>query len=130
MSRNSITTLFPDLGPLTSPLSSSLSAIVADSLRRGVDQPHNRSIRQVRRNTTSRGQPYQITAEPSTPARKRHSIASGTLSPDESPQAQTSQQTFNSGQRTRDSLRARSMSATLGDLFTRGSSSGKGKQQE
>ena len=131
MSRNSITTLFPDLGPLTSPLSSSLSAIVADSLRRGVDQPHNRSIRQVRRNTTSRGQQYNATAEPSTPARKRHSIASGTLSPDESPQAQTSQQTtFGSGQRTRDSLRARSMSATLGDLFTRGSGSGKGKQQE
>ena len=130
MSRNSITTLFPDLGPLTSPLSSSLSAIVADSLRRGVDQSHNRSIRQVRRNTTSRGQPYNVNVEPSTPARKRHSIASGTLSPDESPQAQTSQQTFNSGQRTRDSLRARSMSATLGDLFTRGSSSGKGKQQE
>jgi hypothetical protein len=131
MSRNSITTLFPDLGPLTSPLSSSLSAIVADSLRRGVDQSHNRSVRQVRRNTTSRGQPYHVTAEPSTPARKRHSIASGTLSPDESPQAQqASQQTFGSGQRTRDSLRARSMSATLGDLFTRGSSSGKGKQQE
>ncbi|GAB7323230.1 hypothetical protein MBLNU13_g05719t1 [Cladosporium sp. NU13] len=130
MSRNSITTLFPDLGPLTSPLSSSLSAIVADSLRRGVDQSHNRSVRQVRRNTTSRGQPYQVTAEPSTPARKRHSIASGTLSPDESPQAQVSQQTFGTGQRTRDSLRARSMSATLGDLFTRGSSSGKGRQQE
>jgi drug/metabolite transporter (DMT)-like permease len=131
MSRNSITTLFPDFGPLTSPLSSSLSAIVADSLRRGVDQSHNRSVRQVRRNTTSRGQPYQINAEPSTPARKRHSIASGTLSPDESPQTQqASQQTFGSGQRTRDSLRARSMSATLGDLFTRGSSSGKGKQQE
>lgn len=130
MSRNSITTLFPDFGPLTSPLSSSLSAIVADSLRRGVDQSHNRSVRQIRRNTTSRGQPYQVNAEPSTPARKRHSIASGTLSPDESPQAQTSQQIFNSGQRTRDSLRARSMSATLGDLFTRGSSSGKGKQQE
>jgi drug/metabolite transporter (DMT)-like permease len=130
MSRNSITTLFPDFGPLTSPLSSSLSAIVADSLRRGVDQSHNRSIRQVRRNTTSRGQPYNPAAEPLTPARKRHSIASGTLSPDESPQAQTSQQSFGSGQRTRESLRARSMSATLGDLFTRGSGSGKGKQQE
>ena len=131
MSRNSITTLFPDLGPLTSPLSSSLSAIVADSLRRGVDQPHNRSVRQVRRNTTSRGQPYNVNAEPSTPSRKRHSIASGTLSPDESPQAQASQHTFGTSQRTRASLRARSMSATLGDLFTRGSnSSGKGKQQE
>lgn len=128
MSRNSITTLFPDLGPLTSPLSSSLSAIVADSLRRGVDQPHNRSIRPLRRNTTSRGQQYHLAAEPSTPGRKRHSIASGTLSPDES--EHTAQQTPGSGQRTRDSLRARSMSATLGDLFTRGSSSGKGKQQE
>jgi drug/metabolite transporter (DMT)-like permease len=128
MSRNSITTLFPDLGPLTSPLSSSLSAIVADSLRRGVDQTNNRSVRPLRRNTTSRGQQYHLVAEPSTPGRKRPSFASGTLSPDESGQA--SQQSPGSVQRTRESLRARSMSATLGDFFTRGSSSGKGKQQE
>jgi hypothetical protein len=37
LSRNSISRIFP--GPLISPLSSSLSAIVADTLRRGVDSP-------------------------------------------------------------------------------------------
>ena len=37
MTRNSISRMFP--GPLISPLSSSLSAIVADNLRRGLDSP-------------------------------------------------------------------------------------------
>jgi drug/metabolite transporter (DMT)-like permease len=130
MSRNSITTLLPDFGPLTSPLSSSLSAIVADSLRRGVDNSHNRSIRPLRRNTTSRGQPYQLSAEPSTPAgRKRHSIASGPLSADEDEEASGSlRKTRSSGGR------VRSLSNTLGELFARGSSSGNGsgngKQRE
>lgn len=134
LARNSITTLLPDFGPLTSPLSSSLSAIVADSLRRGVDHPHNRSVRPLRRNTTSRGQPYQP-GEPSTPGRKRHSIASGTLSQDED-EDQIGTEALGSVRRTRAS---RSLSATLGDLFTRGGSSsgnengggsGNGKQRE
>ncbi|MCJ1400148.1 hypothetical protein MMC11_003352 [Xylographa trunciseda] len=37
MTRNSISRMFP--GPLISPLSSSLSAVVADNLRRGLDSP-------------------------------------------------------------------------------------------
>lgn len=132
LARNSITTLLPDLGPLTSPLSSSLSAIVADSLRRGVDHNNHRLIRPIRRNTTSRGQ-HQTNAEPSATSHKRHSLASGTLSPgggSELPE----QQGQGSGQKTREALRQRSLSATLGDLFTRnnngGNASGNGKQRD
>ena len=145
LARNSITTLFPDLGPLTSPLSSSLSAIVADSLRRGVDNPHQRSIRPLRRNTTSRGQQQHQATTPESSgsqARKRHSIASGTLSQDEDEDEGLGQLTQNNagssssrrGQQKnqRATLRARSLSATLGDLFTRGSGggSGNGKNDE
>lgn len=129
LARNSITTLLPDLGPLTSPLSSSLSAIVADSLRRGVENnPYQRSVRPLRRNTTSRGQ-HNVLAEPSTPGggRKRHSIASGSLEQDEvEEQVGLLRAQQGSMRSQRDSLRARSLSATLGDLFTRGSGSGTG----
>ncbi|KAL1590370.1 hypothetical protein WHR41_00512 [Cladosporium halotolerans] len=122
LARNSITTLLPDLGPLTSPLSSSLSAIVADSLRRGVDNPRG-TARPVRRNTTSRGQPY--------PAAKRHSIASGTLSQDEDEEDEQRPLRDGSGRRrTPEALRARSLSATLGDLFTRGGGSGDGNGKQ
>lgn len=147
LARNSITTLFPDLGPLTSPLSSSLSAIVADSLRRGVDHSNQRSIRPLRRNTTSRGQQQHnqaatTTPESSTQARKRHSIASGTLSQDEDESEGLGQlarvgsggggggngSSSRRGQQKnqRATLRARSLSATLGDLFTRGGGGGGG----
>ena len=137
LSRNSITTLFPDLGPLTSPLSSSLSAIVADSLRRGVDHSNQRSLRPLRRNTTSRGQQAHLasTPESSNQARERHSIASGTLSQEEAEElgqltrAVTSGGGGNSSRRgqqksQRAGLRARSLSASLGGLFTRGGGGG------
>jgi drug/metabolite transporter (DMT)-like permease len=135
LSRNSITTLFPDLGPLTSPLSSSLSAIVADSLRRGVDHSNQRSLRPLRRNTASRGQQAHLasTPESSGQARERHSIASGTLSQGEDEEEGLGQLTravtsgggssSRRGQQKsqRAGLRARSLSASLGGLFTRGS---------
>jgi len=137
LSRNSITTLFPDLGPLTSPLSSSLSAIVADSLRRGVDHSNQRSLRPLRRNTTSRGQQAHLatTPESSKQPRERHSIASGMLSQDENEELGQLTRAVTSGgggsnsrrgqqKSQRASLRARSLSATLGDLFTRGSGGG------
>lgn len=129
--RNSITTLLPDLGPLTSPLSSSLSAIVADSLRRGVDHPHAHAgnpNRTLRRNTASRSGVQQAQQYSS---KKRHSIASGTLSADEdegqgggsrSVRKSTAGTAARSGDETL--LRARSLSATLGDLFTRGNGGG------
>jgi drug/metabolite transporter (DMT)-like permease len=142
LSRNSITTLFPDFGPLTSPLSSSLSAIVADSLRRGVDHSNQRSsLRPLRRNTTSRGQQAHLatTPESSNAARERHSIASGTLSQDDENEelgALTRAVTSGGGSSSRRGtqksqragLRARSLSATLGDLFTRGGGGGGSKQ--
>jgi drug/metabolite transporter (DMT)-like permease len=132
LSRNSITTLFPDLGPLTSPLSSSLSAIVADSLRRGVDHSNQRSLRPLRRNTASRGQQVHLasTAESSGQARERHSIASGALSQDEDEGLGELTRAVTSGgsgsrrgqqKSQRAGLRARSLSASLGGLFTRGS---------
>ncbi|KAF2721332.1 DUF803-domain-containing protein [Polychaeton citri CBS 116435] len=121
--RHSIAGLLP--GPLMSPLSGSLSAIVADSLRRGVDNPHST----LRRGPSSRGQVYtrrrtgglEINGESDnmadvmgmpTPAAaagtgKRHSIASGDLDL-EGPQALGS----GSG-----SGRQRSMSEALGELF-------------
>jgi len=132
LARNSITTLFPDLGPLTSPLSSSLSAIVADSLRRGVDASHQRSIRPLRRNTTSRGQ-QQLAADALSQDRHddegegedeelgalvRSNTAGGGGGSSSSRRGQQKSQ--------RATLRARSLSATLGDLFTRGSGSGSG----
>ena len=43
LSRNSMSRMWP--GPLLSPLSSPLSAIVADSLRRGMDSPTRRRLR-------------------------------------------------------------------------------------
>jgi drug/metabolite transporter (DMT)-like permease len=139
LARNSITTLFPDLGPLTSPLSSSLSAIVADSLRRGVDHSNQRSLRPLRRNTSSRGQQAHsaLAPESSNQVRTRHSIASGALSQDENEDEELGQLTravTSGGGRSRRgqqksqraSLRARSLSATLGDLFTRGGGGGGG----
>ena len=138
LSRNSITTLFPDLGPLTSPLSSSLSAIVADSLRRGVDHSNQRSLRPLRRNTTSRGQQAHLasTPESSNQARERHSITSGTLSQEEDEELGQLTRAVTSGggggsssrrgqqKSQRAGLRARSLSASLGGLFTRGGGGG------
>ncbi|KAF4551020.1 Hypothetical protein D9617_15g043740 [Elsinoe fawcettii] len=43
--RHSIADIFPHPGPLTNPLSHSLSAIVADSIRRGVDHIPGNSLR-------------------------------------------------------------------------------------
>lgn len=117
--RHSVSSLLP--GPLTSPLSSSLSAIVADSLRRGVDYPssaeaiRSRSIRLQRQR--SQRNPY------ATPL-KRHSIASGEMAFGEDDEdddggarrAAGSPPTSGGG-------RMRSLSATLGEIMGGGSSS-------
>ena len=53
--RHSIAELLPHMGPLTNPLSNSLSAIVADSLRKGVDfAPSNSARRRSLRSKRSR----------------------------------------------------------------------------
>ena len=49
LTRSSIASMIAPPGPLTNPLSNSLSVIVADSLRRGVDAPpHRRTLRSKR----------------------------------------------------------------------------------
>lgn len=45
ISRHSFADMLPTMGPLTNPLSNSLSAIVADSIRKGVDVPPGGSVR-------------------------------------------------------------------------------------
>lgn len=105
LNRHSIVGLFP--GPLTSPLSSSLSAIVADSLRRGVDTGSVARRRMIYRASSRR--------DPAAAPMKRHSIASGEMDLHEDGTA---------GQQGR----TRSLSATLGDVFGHASGGGnKGK---
>ncbi|KAK4543105.1 hypothetical protein LTR36_005882 [Oleoguttula mirabilis] len=94
--------------PLTSPLSSSLSAIVADSLRRGVDSP----AATMRRRRSSRGQrTVESSRRLSSAALKRHSIASGEMDFDDEATAE-----LRAGAGSPQG-RVRSLSATLSDLF-------------
>lgn len=97
--------LLPDLGPLTSPLSSSLSAVVADSLRRGMGDPR-RSLR-VRR-------PSKLGT---LQAQKRHSIASGDMDWEEAGEGTSDLRRASEQQVGAEGNRARSLSATLADLF-------------
>lgn len=110
LSRHSVAGLLP--GPLISPLSGSLSAIVADSLRRGVDSPvstfRRRSSQGRRRLGVGQGN-----RRPNAAALKRHSIGSGQMDFDED-DAEVVQ---GSGSVRDPQGRVRSLSATLGDLF-------------
>ncbi|QIW99393.1 hypothetical protein AMS68_004911 [Peltaster fructicola] len=103
LGRHSIADLLP--GPLMSPLSSSLSAIVADSLRRGVDHTPVSTIRARSFRLTRRR-----TGEDKTTARRR-SIDSADLDADERSEAAETPQSA--------SGRNRSFSATITDIFKR-----------
>lgn len=112
INRHSVAGLLP--APYTSPLSSSLSAIVADSLRRGDTQssPLRRRSTKFRRKGTG---------ELGTAAgAKRHSIASGELSGEEE------REEGRPGMGAEGRLR--SLSATLGEAFSsvKGKGSGRG----
>lgn len=133
LSRNSIAGILP--GPLTSPLSSSLSAIVADSLRRGVDTSGS-----VRRRSFARrrsGRPGMGAAKRSSAAQaKRASVA--TMEGDDTG--------FDIEDESRDNIgspkgRGRSFSTSIGELFrtkrprlgsheARQEQSGEGRQDE
>ena len=122
LNRHSVAGLLP--APYTSPLSSSLSAIVADSLRRGVDSiPHSplrRRSTKFRRKGTGEITAASQYGTPSGPAGpKRHSIASGELRLDDD-DAEGEE-----GQEDQVKGRLRSLSATLGEAF--GSVKGKVK---
>lgn len=103
--KHSVAGLLP--GPLMSPLSSSLSAIVADSLRRGVDSPAST----MRRRQSGR-RPGMDSKRMSSAQMKRHSIASGEMDLDDEETAEL-REGAGSPQG-----RVRSLSATIGDLFS------------
>ena len=106
LNRHSIVGFVP--GPYTSPLSSSLSAIVADTLRRGVDHMPGSSLRRPSfRRIRKSG------LNPNDPPQKRHSIASGEMDfgPPETPSAASG------GSAAGEGGRVRSLSATLHDVF-------------
>lgn len=116
LNRHSVAGLLP--APYTSPLSSSLSAIVADSLRRGdsTSSPLRRRSTKFRRKGT--GEVVGASAA----GAKRHSIASGELDlGGESNGSEASRPAEG---------RLRSLSATLGDAFggARGKGRGKGSR--
>lgn len=116
--RHSVVGMFP--GPLTSPLSGSLSAIVADELRRGVDKSPSGSLSRRRKTptpvTTRRPTELQqaLNRPPTSSRLKRHSIASGELDltsdDDAAMRAAAGSPEDRSG-------RVRSLSATLTDMF-------------
>ncbi|KXS94612.1 hypothetical protein AC578_7049 [Pseudocercospora eumusae] len=121
--RHSMLGIIP--GPLTSPLSGSLAAIVADELRRGVERSPLGSIGRRRSAKTNRpsisqdDDPYQPVIPSSL---KRHSIASGDIDFDseEAANLRVAAGSPNGG-------RMRSLSATISDML--GSASNSLKRQ-
>lgn len=106
LSRQSVAGLLP--GPLMSPLSTSLSAIVADSLRRGEGTPGS-TLR--RKRSKSRRRPGGD-GRKATAALKRHSIASGDID--------FGDEEGDGGAAAEDHAgRLRSLSATWGEIFGR-----------
>jgi len=106
LNRHSVVDLLP--GPLTSPLSSSLSAIVADSLRRGVELPTSTFRR--KRSKSQRRNPFDSIKRQTTAASKRHSIASGEIDFGNDSATPRPESSPSKG-------RVRSLSATLTDIF-------------
>ena len=114
LSRRSMAHLTP--GPLMSPLSSSLSAVVADSLRKGVDAPAVRRRTRITQTGGSRrgarSSSGDVTVTDSTPLKAAH-VPEETAEPD-SPSRRG---------------KPRSLSVTLGELF-RVKRSRKGKSSD
>ncbi|KAK4501910.1 hypothetical protein PRZ48_007719 [Zasmidium cellare] len=125
LSRHSVS-LFP--GPLTSPLSGSLSAIVADELRRGVDKSPAGTLRARRKtptpSSTLRPTNIQSNAPIGSSSLKRHSIASGEMDFD-SEEAAELRAAARSPREGGPTGRGRSLSATISDMFSSGSGSAK-----
>jgi len=123
--RHSIVGLFPEPGALTNPLSGSLSAIVMDNLRRGVDV----SVLKQRSLRSKRSRKLNV---PESPGRPRNSVAEG-ADHARNPRRGASESLL-SGQAVRPDVartasgtspmgRVRSMSATLTDLVKGGKTS-------
>jgi hypothetical protein len=105
--RNSISRLLP--GPLISPLSSGLSAVVADSLRRGVDSTTRKRNRMGIRRSKSGNQRLSQAGDVT-------DDEYGTSPLKQTLTAESSRTSKNTGSSWRGG-RARSLSNTLGDLF-------------
>lgn len=111
INRNSVAGLLP--APYTSPLSSSLSAIVADSLRRGTDTATPSPLRRRSTKFRRKGTEEINASTPVAAQQKRHSIASGELHwGDDEQEGQEGGDRPGAG-------RLRSLSATLGEAFGR-----------
>lgn len=130
--RLSVAGLLP--GPLMSPLSSSLAAIVADSLRRGIDSPASTLRRNASHRKRQRGNTGSLatlpdgdgTRRPSTALLQRHSISSDTLTFEDSTEGHEEMDadelaSLRKAAGSPPQGRVRSLSATVADLF--GSSS-------
>lgn len=117
LSRRSMAHLTP--GPLIAPLSSSLSAVVADEIRKGVDSPSSRRRPRLASIKKSRSKPAvegsnQIVPTASTPLNSSH-LPEEAIDAGKSP---------NQG-------RSRSLTSAIGDFFksTRGRTGSKGKRR-
>ena len=113
LSRNSLSRIIP--GPLVSPLSASLTAIVADNLRKGIDTPTRRRRRfsALRKSRSQRLQGDSSDALDN-PAMEPSPLKKVSTAEPMSP--------------SRGEGRMRSFSTTMADLFTR--KSGKGKRSD
>lgn len=111
LSRRSMARLTP--GPLMSPLSASLSAVIADELRRGVDSPSRRS--RVRK---SRSQRTTIDAGETTSPLKNSPLKTAAL-PEEAVDEEDG--------RPAPAVRSRTISATMGNFFQLKGDRSKGK---
>ena len=113
LSRNSLSRIIP--GPLVSPLSASLTAIVADNLRKGIDTPTRRRRRfSALRKSRSQRLLGDSNEAPDNPALEPSPLKKVSTAEPLSP--------------SRGEGRMRSFSSTMADLFTR--KAGKGKRSE
>ena len=115
LSRHSVAGFFP--GPLTSPLSSSLSAVVADSLRRGVDRIPSSSVRRrsrLRSRADGSTDGSKRMSQPDVSPLKRHSTTSGEVDFEDNGRSEQQEDGLAPA---RPSGRIRSLSAAIGDYF-------------
>lgn len=116
ISRSSMSRMLP--GPLVSPLSSPLSAIVADSLRRGVDS------------SASRRRPGALTLRKSRSQRSAGEFDSGETTFESSPLKSAQDPNAEVSSSSMDKNRSKSMSATLGEFFQIKKDRNKGKDTD
>ena len=128
LSRRSIAQLTP--GPLLPPLSSSLSAVVADNLRRGLDSPPGARRRPGLSAALGKSKSQRATARNSTASEGRSALPSPLKDSSAVPEVAVEEE--DDGGRPNISKRSKSVSAALEGFFhlKRARSKGKGTDQE